>query len=318
MRYIITGGCGFIGTNLINRILKDEPASGILIIDNMLYGTNYLDDKSFIIIKRDIGGYKDGFADFYLSNPFGNFDVMIHLAANTGVIPSIENPIKDMESNVQGTLKMLELCRYMGIKKFIYASSGAVLGEQEPPLHEEMVAKPISPYGVSKLAGENYCRAYSETFGIDTVAFRFSNVYGPYSYHKNSLIAKYIKAILNGYKSFPIYGDGKQTRDFIYVDDLVEAIMLAIKSNVSNEVFQLCTFKEYSVLDIVEKLNKISKSLLWNELYWNYEAERAGEVKRSFADNSKIGKVLGFKPEWNIDDGLKETFQWFVDHATLG
>ena len=141
--------------------------------------------------------------------------------------PSVENPRLDMECNVIGTLNMLEGARMHKVKRFIFASSGAPIGECEPPIHEEMAPHPVSPYGASKLAGEGYCSAYFRTFDVETIALRFGNVYGPGSGHKNSVVAKFIRQAMQG-ETLEIYGDGKQTRDFIYIDDLIQAICLAI------------------------------------------------------------------------------------------
>ena len=153
-------------------------------------------------------------------------DVVVHLAANTGVAPSVEDPRSDCISNVIGTLNYLESARHNRAKRFVFASSGAPVGECTPPIHEEMVPHPVSPYGASKLAGEGYCSAYFRTYSVETVALRFGNVYGPGSGHKNSVVAKFIRHAMQG-ETLEIYGDGKQTRDFVYIDDLVNAMIAA-------------------------------------------------------------------------------------------
>jgi UDP-glucose 4-epimerase len=306
LKYFITGGCGFIGTNLIKYIKNIEPESEIVVIDNLLYDTEHYIPNTYKL-------YVNNITDFpMMLRKSKDADVMIHLAANTGVIPSIEDPMYDMDINVRGLLTCLEVCRMNHINKFVYASSGAVLGDQVPPLHEKMMPCPLSPYGVSKLAGEYYCNAYYHTFDVNTISLRFSNVYGPYSYHKNSLVSKYLKAVLSGDKEFPIYGDGKQTRDFIYVDDLVRAIMLSCKSSLGGEVFQLSTNIEYSVYDILKHLEDICNTKATPTIV--YENERRGEVRKSFANNSKIKEMLSFEPEWSINSGLSETVQWFMNY----
>jgi len=242
---------------------------------------------------------------------------MIHLAANTGVMPSIENPMYDMEVNVKGIVNCLEACRHTGIKKFIFASSGAALGDQTPPLHERMLPKPLSPYGASKMAGENYCSAYYGTYGIDTIAFRFSNVYGPYSFHKNSLVSKFIKMLINNEKEFTIYGDGNQTRDFIYVDDLVKVLYDACQSDIGGEVFQLATGKESYILDIVNFMNYLGEQYFEKSIKIIYDEPRRGEVYKNYADISKVREMLEFKPTFGVEGGLIKTFQWFEDNALL-
>jgi len=172
-------------------------------------------------------------------------DAVVHLAASTGVIPSVEDPEQDFASNVVGTFNYLEAARLNGIGRFVFASSGAPLGEQVPPVHEEMVPHPISPYGAGKLCGEAYCSAYHGSFGLETVVLRFGNVYGPHSKHKGSVVAKFIRHIMAS-EPLPIYGDGNQTRDFIYVEDLTEAILLALnRADVGGEIFQIATHREH-------------------------------------------------------------------------
>ena len=184
---------------------------------------------------------------------------MIHLAANTGVLPSIQDPTADCSTNVLGTLNFLEASRKSAVKRFDFASSGAPLGEQTAPIHEEMVARPISRYGASKLAGEAYCSAYCGSFGLETVALRFGNVYGPRSNDKGSVVAKFVKHIIAG-KPLTIYGDGNQSRDFVYVEDLVQAVLLALeRPGIGGEIFQIATYKEHTVLEVAETLILIAE-----------------------------------------------------------
>ena len=307
MKYLITGGAGFIGINLIHYILEVEPDAEIVVIDNLLYKTKH---------------YLPNNVEFHLCDiccdsvveVCDGVDAMIHLAANTGVMPSIENPMYDMEVNVKGIVNCLEACRHTGIKKFIFASSGAALGDQTPPLHERMLPKPLSPYGASKMAGENYCSAYYGTYGIDTIAFRFSNVYGPYSFHKNSLVSKFIKMLINNEKEFTIYGDGNQTRDFIYVDDLVKVLYDACQSDIGGEVFQLATGKESYILDIVNFMNYLGEQYFEKSIKIIYDEPRRGEVYKNYADISKVREMLEFKHTFDVEGGLIKTFQWFEDN----
>ena len=187
-RWLITGGCGFVGTSLIARILKDQPDVHICILDNLSVGTT--DDLaevcSFDEVSENTIPDKPGV--FLLTGDIRNAELclaatigigcIVHLAANTGVGPSVEDPRADMESNIIGTFNMLEGARLNGVKRFVFASSGAPAGTVEPPIHEELAPHPVSPYGASKLAGEGYCSSYFQTFGINTVSLRFGNVYG--------------------------------------------------------------------------------------------------------------------------------------------
>jgi UDP-glucose 4-epimerase len=238
-------------------------------------------------------------------------EVVIHLAASTGVVPSIENPRYDMETNVIGTLNMLEAARHNKVKKFIFASSGASIGKAEPPIHEDTPPRPVSPYGASKLSGEAYCSAYFNTYGVKTISLRFGNVYGPFSKHKDSVIAKFFKLALTG-KPLEVYGDGKQTRDFIYIDDLLEAIMLSVRTNVGGETFQIATYRETTVNEIAMKIKEIVEKNLSTQVQVLYSKPRSGDVKRNYSDISKAKALLGFKPKFTLEEGLQKTFEYFL------
>jgi len=240
-------------------------------------------------------------------------DIIVHLAANTGVGPSVENPALDMEINVVGTFNMLEAARHNKVKRFIFASSGAPAGECEPPIHEEFPPHPVSPYGARKLAGEGYCSAYYKTFGVETIALRFGNVYGPGSGHKNSVVAKFIKKAING-ETLEIYGDGTQTRDFIYIDDLIRAIRLSQSvKGIGGEIFQIATNKETTVSEMVDILIPIlNNSGIKNIKVINGE-QRLGDVMRNFSDTYKAKHILRWIPERDLYHGLDSTVSFFVD-----
>ena len=181
-------------------------------------------------------------------------EVIVHFAANTGVAPSVADPRADCLSNVIGTFNYLEAARRHETKRFVFASSGAAVGEVDPPIHEEVPPHPVSPYGTSKLAGEGYCSAYCRTFGVETVALRFGNVYGPGSTHKSSAVAKFTKRAMGG-EALEIYGDGTQTRDFIYIEDLIRAVrQAATVDGVGGETFQIATNSETSVQELIDML----------------------------------------------------------------
>lgn len=326
MNFVITGGCGFIGINLIGYLLGVQEQHKIRVIDNLSVGKR--EDLASVgkvaeIEKREIG---ETFAH-KLELVVGDIrdedlaglacrgaDNVVHLAASTGVIPSIEDPRADCMDNVVGTFNYLEGARANGISRFVFASSGAPLGEQDPPIHEEMVPHPISPYGASKLAGEAYCAAYHGSFGLDTVALRFGNVYGAYSNHKSSVVAKFIRHIF-GSEPLPIYGDGNQTRDFIFVDDLIQAILLCLdRQNIGGEIFQIATHKEHTVLEVAEELNRLAEKYLGRKSDIVFEEERKGEIKRNYSDISKAKKMLGFEPKYDLKEGLEKTFLWFLQN----
>ena len=326
VNWLVTGGCGFIGTALI-RTLMQEGGHSVRVVDNLAVGTreDLAAASDFVEVSPEepgpispggrvellVGDIKD--EDLALRAAEGA-DVIVHLAANTGVMPSVEDPRADCMSNVLGTLNYLEAARHNGVGRFVFASSGGtVIGEAEPPIHEEMVAHPVAPYGASKLAGEGYCSAYFKTFGIETVALRFGNVYGPLSGHKNSVVARFIKRALDG-EVLEIYGDGTQTRDFIYVADLVGAVRLAATvDGVGGEVFQIATSAETTVQELTDKLLPALASAGLNNIEIRKTAARRGEVRRNYADTSKAHRMLGWKAAVGLDDGLARTVDYFVD-----
>jgi len=323
MNWLITGGCGFLGTALIARLIN-ETEDKIRVLDNLSVGTredlalaakfseqteknlSWGHDERVSLIVGDI--IDDALALLVTDGA----DIVVHFAANTGVGPSVENPRLDMTLNVIGTFNYLEASRVNNVGRFVFASSGAPAGEVEPPIHEELPPHPVSPYGASKLAGEGYCSAYNKTFGIDTVMLRFGNVYGPGSLHKSSVVAKFIRQAMDG-ETLEIYGDGSQTRDFIYIDDLINAVLLASKvSNIGGEAFQIATNKETTVGEMAEMLvSEMSNIGLENIKLKNTE-KRLGDVMRNYSDTSKARGFLGWIAKTNLQDGIKQTLRYFI------
>ena len=327
IRILITGGCGFIGINLIHY-LQQEGNYFIRVVDNLSVGSRqdlssvcdfeeilpselkYNKNPSASKIELVVGDILDADLALKISK---DVDVIIHLAANTGVGPSVKNPRADCNTNVIGTLNYLEAGRINNVKRFVFASSGAPIGECAPPIHEEIPAHPVSPYGASKLAGEGYCSAYFRSFGLETVVLRFGNVYGIYSNKKNSVVAKFIKQALEG-KPLEIYGDGAQTRDFIFISDLVKAIQLAMsKENAPGEIFQIATNSETTVNDLTEKLIRTLATFGIKNIQVKNSAARMGDVKRNFSDISKAKKILSWQPDDDLATGLKKTVEWFTN-----
>lgn len=317
---LITGGCGFIGTSLISRLLQINPIMNIRVLDSFITGTP--DDLVGVsnFVKSEPADLKNHKGVVLIQGDIRDRDItrqcaegvgcIIHLAANTGVGPSVEDPRLDMDCNVVGTFNMLEAARLHGVKRFIFASSGAPAGEVEPPIHEELPPHPVSPYGASKLAGEGYCSAYYRTFGIETVCLRFGNVYGPRSSKKFSVVAKFIRRGLNG-EPCEIYGDGTQTRDFVYIDDLVRAVMLAMEKKVAGEIFQIATGMERTVGEVVELITKSLRRRGIDMRILNGQP-RIGDVKRNFADTRKANKILGWQTEMELEKGVERTIEYFL------
>jgi len=299
--YLVTGGCGFIGVNLVSRLAG--RGARIRVLDDLSLGRR--DDIQRFDVDLHVGDIRDAVA---LQEVCQGIDVVVHLAAHTRVIESVSQPELNFQINAAGTLNVLQACRLAGVQKVIFASTGgAILGEQEPPVHEGMVPKPVSPYGAGKLAGEAYCSAFFGSFGLNTVALRFSNVYGPRSYHKGSVVAQYFKNLMKG-EPLVIYGDGQQTRDFIYVDDLVDAILLADEADTPGEVFQIASGRETSILDLLATMQQVLPHLTFDI---RHLPARAGEILRNYASIEKAHRMLGFEPKTPLDEGLRRTWDWF-------
>lgn len=324
MNWLITGGCGFIGTALIRELIA-QGGHKICVYDNLSVGSR--EDLSEAGAFQEIGPDNANLHwDNDLSLITGDIldadrmrkaiagaEIVVHLAANTGVAPSVENPMFDCHANVLGVLNMLEACRHEKVPRVVFASSGAPLGVQTPPLHEEMAPHPASPYGASKLAGEGYCSAYFHCFGVDTVVLRFGNVYGEGSSKKASVVAKFIKQALLD-ETLEIYGDGSQTRDFIYLGDLIQAVFLAgTKPGIGGETFQIATNTETTVGELTEKLVVAIHEVAGFEANWINGETRQGDVARNYSDTRKAREKLGWSAETALNDGLRKTVKFFIN-----
>lgn len=325
MKFLITGGCGFIGRAYANRLLAEGDHS-VRVLDN-LSGGSIADLREVGEITHLSAG--DDFSDWSaplalhvgdildpeaIGRALTGAEIVIHLAANTGVPQSVADPMQDCRTNVLGVLNMLEGCRAAAVERFVFASSGAPLGVQTPPLNEKMAPRPASPYGASKLAGEGYCSAYYHCFGIETVTLRFGNVYGEGSGKKGSVVAKFIKQALAG-ERLEIYGDGSQTRDFIHISDLVQAIHRAsLVPGIGGEVFQIASASETTVSEITDVLLEVlaSQGVARPEVYNG--ATRDGDVARNFSDTSKARRMLDWTPTVALEKGLQRTVRFFLEY----
>lgn len=306
-RLLITGGAGFIGSNLISR-LAQHGGYDVVVLDNESLG-------SPDIIKPLVRHYERGdIRDIpLLDQLLEGRDTVVHLAADTRVMDSIENPAHNFEVNVVGTFGLLEASRRAGVSQFINASTGgAILGEAEPPVNEDMPPRPLAPYGASKLAVEGYCNAYGGAFGLNSASLRFSNIYGPLSFHKGSVVAHFFKRILKG-EPLVVYGDGTQTRDYLFVQDQAEGIRKAIDQN-ANGIFQLGSGIPTPLNVLIDQI----RAIVGNSFPVNvdYQDFRAGEIRHTWCDISKAKKDLGFKAPTSTEAGLAETWKWFLDNRS--
>jgi UDP-glucose 4-epimerase len=298
---LVTGGCGFIGTNLVKYL--SGAGYKIKILDNLSSGnkeTMFAAASKLQIHDLIIGDIRD--RDI-VKKALSKIEAVVHLAAHTSVIESLERPEECWSINVSGTFNILEACRQNGVNTFILASSNAVLGEQPPPADETKVPSPISPYGASKLAGEALCSTYFHSFGLNTISLRFANCYGPYSAEKSSVIPKFIKKLKNK-EPLIIYGDGNQTRDFVHAKDICRAIELCILNaeTAAGEVFQIASGLETSINELVAILQDVWGSTI----QVIHEPERKGEIVRNYSNIAKAGQMLNFKPGTSLKDGIRQ------------
>jgi UDP-glucose 4-epimerase len=298
-RVLVTGGAGFIGANLVRLLL--EGGYEVSVLDDFSTGRRqYLNGLQVRVIEADV-------RDAERTAAAVEHDSIVHLAAQAGVPSSLVDPRRDCEVNVLGTLNLLEAARDKGVSRFVFASSNAPLGRQAPPASEDKAALPVSPYGASKLAGEGYCCCYNGSWGLGTVALRFGNVYGPFSAHKSSVVARFFTDIQRDGRVV-VEGDGRQTRDFVYVGDLCTAIVLALESHCGGETFQIATGVETSIAEVAEIASKVSGRTITTDR----REPRRGDVRRSYSSIAKADTVLGWRPTVSLGDGLAATWEWFA------
>lgn len=312
---LVTGGCGFIGTNLIEFVLKRTDWD-IRVLDNLSQGKlEYLEsvkgysERRVTFLEGDVRDEDD------VAKAVKNVEFIIHLAAQTSVMDSIERPKEDAKTNILGTINLLAEAVEKDVERFVLASSAAPLGEQEMPIHEEKVPEPLSPYGASKLAAEGYCSAYAGSHSVQSVALRFSNVYGPKSWHKGSVVAKFIKQILKD-ETPVIYGDGEQTRDFIHTEDIAQGILRSCTETLSEdfERFQIGTGVETSINELYSLLKEELEEQGIDVPTANYGDKREGEIYRNFAKIEKAKEELDYSPEVSLEEGIKGTIKWFINN----
>jgi len=301
MKILVTGGAGFIGSHLVDELV--EKGHEVVVIDDLSTGK-----KDNLNPKAEFHGLNinsDDIEDIFKN---GSFTHVIHQAAQVRVTRSLEDPVLDATSNIVGSINLLENCRRYGVGRFVYGNSGgAMSGNQDRlPMKESHPVSPESPYGVSKHTVEHYLALYNKLYGIDYVSLRYPNVYGPRqdSSGEGGVVAIFCNKLVNNEGS-EIFGDGEQTRDFIYVKDVVDATIMALEKGEGK--LNISTNRETSVNDLYEKLLDISG----RDIEAVHGNERKGEVRRSVLDNSRAGEMLGWKPGVSLEEGLKLTFDYF-------
>lgn len=305
MKILVTGGAGFIGSHIVDLLIKNNY--DVCIIDDLSHGNIANVNPKATFYKCNIKSNKL-INILRIENP----EVIIHEAAEISVSDSIMYPIKDAETNIIGTLNILEGARKINVKKIIYASSSAVFGKAMYfPIDENHPSNMISNYGVSKQTAENYLKVYKKLYGLNYIILRYSNVYGPRqkSSGQGGVIPIFCREILKNNSPF-IYGDGNQTRDFIYVKDVAKANLLSAQSNLSG-IFNVSSNKSISI----NQLFKYISSILNKNIIPIYKEKMNGDIKDSLISNKKIFNKLGWKPEYKILEGLKETVQFYKSHV---
>lgn len=316
--YLVTGGAGFIGSHIVERLLKEGHS--VRVLDNFSTGrrenlsfvNNYpLSAKRYTLIEGDIRNLNT------CREAVKGIDFLLHQAAMRSVPKSVNDPLSYNEVNVTGTLNLLLASRDFKVKRFVYASSSSVYGETEKlPEKETDLPQPISPYAASKMTGEHYCRVFSHIYKLETVCLRYFNVFGPRQSLESEyavVVPKFITSILND-KNPPVHGDGRQSRDFTYIDNVVEANLLSCEiRGISGEVFNIASGRAYTVLELLGHLNKI----LGTHLRPEFTPPRPGDVRHTLASIKKAKKLLNFKVEVDFLQGLKDTLEWFKSHPNL-
>jgi nucleoside-diphosphate-sugar epimerase len=303
---LVTGGAGFIGSNIVRRLIENEVK--VRIFDNFSTGKH----GNLTALREKIEVIEGDLRDFALVlEATRGMDVIFHEAALPSVIRSVKAPNTTNDVNVAGTLNLLEAAATNKVKKVIYASSSSVYGDAiDLPKHEDMIPNPLSPYAVTKIAGEFYMKVFQRLYGLKTMVLRYFNVYGPRqdpSSEYSGVIAKFIAAFIEN-RPVTIYGDGEQSRDFTYVDDVVEANIRCAQSDIEGEVINIAGGDRHSLNEMVGILKSIFND---PDHEINYAAPRSGDIKHSQAAVEKACQKLKFKTSVAFTEGLKKTVDWY-------
>ncbi len=306
MRFLITGGAGFIGSNIVKKLV--EKGYSVRVLDNFATGQR----SNLEPFLKDIELIEGDIRDFWtVAKATKGIDYILHQAALPSIPRSIDNPLTTTEVNINGTLNILEAARFNEVQRIVYASSSSVYGDSPVmPKEESMKPIPKSPYAITKLAGEEYCMNFYQLYGLETVALRYFNVFGPrqnpFSQY-SAIIPKFINLLKSNQKP-TIWGDGETSRDFTYIDNVVDANILACeKKAATGNVINIACNKAYTLNELAEKLNKI----IGTDIPPSHGPDKIGDIKHSLADISKAREILNYEPEIDFDEGLEKTVEWF-------
>lgn len=307
-RVLVAGGAGFIGSHIVDKLL--EAGAEVTVLDNLYTGRpenieHHKHNKNFHFVKGDIRNLK------LVKGLLQNADAVFNDAAVVSVPRSVKDPLLANDVNVKGALNLLKASLDRGVKRFVQASSASVYGDTETlPLREEMPSKPISPYAVSELAAENYAKVFHSVYGLPTVRLRYFNVYGPrqtYSAY-SGVTTIFVNQLLRSQRP-TINGDGEQTRDFVFVEDVVQANMLALtKKNAVGEVFNVATGEAITVNKLVKALAEIMDK---TELKLIHGKPISGDIRHSYASIEKARRTLGYEPRFPLEKGIKKLVEWY-------
>jgi UDP-N-acetylglucosamine 4-epimerase len=318
MKVLVTGGAGFIGSNLVQAMVKDDRITAVKVLDNLETGSmsnlsSLKTNSKFEFIEGDIRNYA-----ICLGATKG-IDIISHQAALGSVPRSVKDPITTHEVNATGTLNIFNAARENNIKRIVYAASSSTYGDElSLPKVEDKIGSPLSPYGVTKLMNEIYAKVFGRLYQMEFIGLRYFNVYGP---HQNpagpyaAVIPVFIKSFIEN-KSPVINGNGEQSRDFTFVEDVVQANFLAMFTQeplAINQVFNIAKGEKTSLNELVAFLQQISGKKI-NSIYAN---EREGDIKHSLADINKAKNILAYHPVTSLQDGLRKTFEWYYQNKTI-
>lgn len=305
MKILVTGGAGFIGSHLVRQLM--EAGDDVISLDNLSTGLreNLPEDARLEVMDTHDERVEDLFREEH-------FDAVVHLAAQTLVSDSMTDPQNDMYQNIAGTVHILECCRKYGVQRVIFSSSAATYGdvdEKALPVQETLPQIPLSFYGLTKMTVEKYLALYHLAFGIHYVVLRFANVYGERQGDggEGGVISIFAKRLAQG-KGITIFGNGKQTRDFVYAGDIARGIRKALTTENADTCYNLSTQEETSLNDLVDILSRITGK----EIRPDYGPVREGDIYRSALSNEKAVKNLHWTPEVSLEEGLKRTYEYFV------